>query len=84
MKSQDFKDLKKLISQTTNEQMSLRDNHFEICWTYNYGDDYWYIAHDGKQWNIDDWLKPSQNQFKSIDAAIFELKDILENIINGK
>lgn len=64
--------------------MSLRDNHFEICWTYNYGDDYWYIAHDGKQWNIDDWLKPSQNQFKSIDAAIFELKDILENIINGK
>jgi hypothetical protein len=58
--------------------MALRDNHFEVTWNYNYGDDYWSIAHDGKAWNIDHHLRPSQNQFKKLDEAVYELKQILK------
>lgn len=77
MRLKDRKELKSLIKEDVQSLRSLRDNHFEISWTYNYGDDYWYIQHDGKEWNIDQYLRPSQNQFKSLDEAIQELKEIL-------
>lgn len=77
MRSKDRTEVKSLIKEDVGSYRSLRDNHFEICWTYNYGDDYWYIAHDGKEWNIDNYLKPSQNQFRTMEEAIKELKEIL-------
>lgn len=87
MKLTDRKELKSLIAEvidvTTRSEdgYKRRDLHFELGWNYNDGDDYWYLAHDGNLWNINDFLKPSQNQFKSMDAAIAEFKDILENVI---
>jgi hypothetical protein len=76
----DRKELKSLIKDNTSGLTTLRDHHFEISWTYNYGDDYWYIQHDGKYWNINDHLRPSQNQFKTLQEAIDELKTILKDL----
>lgn len=82
MRLADRKELKELISGDVNHKVSLRDNHFEIAWNFNYGDDYWYIAHDGKEWNINQYLRPSQNQFKTMQDAINELKLILKERTN--
>lgn len=86
MKSNDRKELKELIAKvidvTTQGTYRYRDKHFELCWNYNDGDDYWYIAHDGHIWNIDEYLKPSQNQFKKFEDALTEYKSILEKVIS--
>ena len=59
-------------------ETKLRDRQYEISWTYNYGDPYFYVAHDGFQWSIDQYLPPSQNQFQKIDDAVNALWTVLK------
>lgn len=80
MKSKDRKELKRLISENVGDSKALRDNHFEIIWNYNYGDDYWTIEHDGKAWGIEDYLRPSQNQFLTFEQAYQALVDLLKEL----
>lgn len=58
-------------------ETKLRDRQYEVCWTHNYGDPYFYVAHDGFLWSIDQYLPPSQNQFESLDKAVNALWRVL-------
>lgn len=62
---------------TLKEDSKLRDQQYEISHTYNYGDPYWYIMHDGLIWNIDEVLPPSQNQLPTYDKAVEVLNGVL-------
>lgn len=59
-------------------ETKLRDRQYEVCWTHNYGDPYFYVAHDGFLWSIDQYLPASQNQFESLDKAVNALWKVLK------
>lgn len=56
----------------------LRDRQYEISWTHNYGDPYFYVAHDGFQWAIEQYIPPSENQFADITQATNALWRVLK------
>lgn len=55
-----------------------RDEHYNISWQYNYGNDYWVIEHDGFLWSIEEVLPISQNNFEGVNQAATALFKILK------
>lgn len=65
---------------TLPETFPARDIHYEITLSYNGGDPGWYVAHDGKVWQMEEYLKPSQNGFKTQKQAERALERVLLDV----
>lgn len=46
-----------------------RDLHYQIVLDYNHGKPWWTIEHDGSIWQMEQYVPPSRNGFKTFKQA---------------
>lgn len=51
------------------EDRSNRDLHYQIVLDYNYGNPLWLLEHDGKLWQMEKYVPPSRNGFRTFAQA---------------
>ncbi len=79
------------LTMTPGEHIKARDMHYQIVLDYNYGKPLWYLEHDGYVWNMETYVPPSRNGFKTfkqaesvmIETLLRVAKDAIENEKEG-
>lgn len=66
----------KLVTKATTATAT-RDLHYQIVLDYNGGHPLWFIEHDGKEWQMETFCKPSRNGFKTFKQAESVLEEVL-------
>lgn len=54
---------------TTPGEVKARDKHYQIVLDYNNGNPWWTIEHDGSVWQMEQYVPPSRNGFKTFKQA---------------
>lgn len=64
----------RIVTALTGTESS-RDLHYQIVLDYNNGKPLWFVEHDGKAWQMEQYVPPSRNGFKTFrqaEAAMIE------------
>lgn len=59
---------------------SNRDLHYEITLDYNGGKPLWFLHHDGKIWQMEQYVPPSRNGFRTFTQAEAVLTETLVKV----
>lgn len=73
----------RIVTALTGTESS-RDLHYQIVLDYNNGKPLWFVEHDGKAWQMEQYVPPSRNGFKTFRQAESAMIETLLKVAKEK